>query len=184
MAKTRQELESEKQVSRAIFCKMLWGRNVLLLLCELMRGRLATSVICLNFDISPGAGRRRGSIPAGGSTEGGRTTTAARGRGPPAAAAAPPGGRTTSEEGRGDRPVTSVKVGRQKIQRYGISLQWNPALRSLVRSPHHYGHPSSVPSCIPRCKLALCNMVTSPMRSLLPSPAGDRISEVPRYMYY
>ena len=52
---------------------------------------------------------------------------------------------------------------------------------SLVRSPHHYGHPCSVPNCIPQCKLAPCNMVTSQLRSRLPSPVGDRISEVPLY---
>ena len=54
---------------------------------------------------------------------------------------------------------------------------------SLVRSPHHYGHPCSVPNCIPQCKLASCNMVTSQLRSRLPSPVGDRItiSEVPLY---
>ena len=50
---------------------------------------------------------------------------------------------------------------------------------SLVRSPHHYGHPFSVPNCIPQCNLAPFNTVTSPLRSLLPSPAGDRIREVP-----
>ena len=30
--------------------------------------------------------------------------------------------------------------------------------------------------------LTSCNMVTSPLRSLLPSPVGDRISEVPSYV--
>ena len=52
---------------------------------------------------------------------------------------------------------------------------------SLVRSPHHYGHPGSVPNCIPQCRLAPCNMVTSPLRSLLSSAVVDRISEVPLY---
>ena len=52
-----------------------------------------------------------------------------------------------------------------------------------VRSPHHYGHPCSVPNCIPRCKLAPCNRVISPLRSLLPSPVGDRIREVTLYNY-
>ena len=52
---------------------------------------------------------------------------------------------------------------------------------SLVKSPHHYGHPGSVPYCIPQCKLAPCNKVTSPLRSLLPSPVGDLITEVPMY---
>ena len=55
---------------------------------------------------------------------------------------------------------------------------------SLVRSPHHYGHPWSVPNCIIQGKLAPCNKVTSPLRSLLLSPAGDHISEVPLYNYY
>ena len=49
---------------------------------------------------------------------------------------------------------------------------------SLVRLPHHYGHPCSVPNCIPQCKFAPCNKVTSPLRSLLSSPVGDRINEV------
>ena len=40
---------------------------------------------------------------------------------------------------------------------------------SLVRSPHQYGHPCSVPNCIAQCKLAPCNTVTSPLRSLLSS---------------
>ena len=55
---------------------------------------------------------------------------------------------------------------------------------SLVRSPHHCSHPCSVPYCILQCKLDPCNKVTSPLRSLLPSPAGDRISEVPLYYLY
>ena len=52
---------------------------------------------------------------------------------------------------------------------------------AYVRSPHHYGHTGSVPNCMAQCKLASCNTVTSPLRSLLPSPVGARISEVPLY---
>ena len=37
---------------------------------------------------------------------------------------------------------------------------------SLVRSPH----PFAVPNCIPQCNFAPSNRVTSPLRSLLPSP--------------
>ena len=55
---------------------------------------------------------------------------------------------------------------------------------SLVRSPHNYGHPGSVPICILQCKLAPCNTVTYPLRSLLPSPGGDLISEVPLYILH
>ena len=54
---------------------------------------------------------------------------------------------------------------------------------SLVKPPHHYGHLCSVPNCIPPCKLAPCSMVTSPLRSLLSSPVGDRNSEVPLYSF-
>ena len=44
-------------------------------------------------------------------------------------------------------------------------VQWNLTLRS----PHHYGHPCPVPNCILLCKLAPCNKVTSPLRSLAQS---------------
>ena len=70
-----------------------------------------------------------------------------------------------------------------------LCLQWKPsssnvystAVTSLVRSPQNYGHPWSVPNCILQWKLAPCNKVTSPLMSRLPSPAGDRISEIPLY---
>ena len=67
---------------------------------------------------------------------------------------------------------------------YRIKLLYNLALRStyLVRSPHHYGHPCSVPKCIPQCKefeLAHCNTVT--LRTRLSRPVGDRNSGVPLY---
>ena len=52
---------------------------------------------------------------------------------------------------------------------------------SLVRKPPNYSHPGSVPNYIPQCKLPPCNMVTSPLRSLLPSPVRDLNSEVPLY---
>ena len=62
-----------------------------------------------------------------------------------------------------------------------ITVEPRLTVTSLVRSPHHYGHPCSVPYCIPQCKLALCNTGTFTLRSLLPSPMGDRTSEVPLY---
>ena len=55
------------------------------------------------------------------------------------------------------------------------------AVTSLVRKPPHYSH-RGVPNCISQCKTP-CNKVTSPLRSLLPSPVGDLNSQVPLYMY-
>ena len=56
---------------------------------------------------------------------------------------------------------------------------------SLIRLPHHYGHDCSVQKLYSGAKnrfnVAPCNMVTSTLRSPLPSPAGDRNSEVPLY---
>ena len=54
---------------------------------------------------------------------------------------------------------------------------------SLVRKPPNYSHPGSVPNYIPQCKLPPCNKVTSPLRSLLPSPVRDLNSEVPLYVF-
>ena len=53
-------------------------------------------------------------------------------------------------------------------------LQGSYALIQLGTLP--YGHHCSVPNCISQCKLAPCNTITSPLRSLLPSSVGDRIS--------
>ena len=55
---------------------------------------------------------------------------------------------------------------------------------SLVRSTLRCGHPCSVPNDDPEYKeyeVCLCNMATSPLRSLLLSPMGDRNCEVPLY---
>ena len=39
-------------------------------------------------------------------------------------------------------------------QIYTSTVEPHLTVTSLVRSPHHYGHPCSVPNCIPQCKLA------------------------------
>ena len=65
---------------------------------------------------------------------------------------------------------------------YVCTLEPRMTVTSLVRLPHHWGHHFAVPNCIPQCNLAPCNTVTSPLRSLLPSPMGDRIREVPLYV--
>ena len=70
-----------------------------------------------------------------------------------------------------------------RIYNESYTVEPHLTVTSLVRKPPHYSHPGSVPNCIPQCKYPPCNKVTSPLRSLLPSPVGDLNSEVPLYLY-
>ena len=65
---------------------------------------------------------------------------------------------------------------------YRYTVEPRLTVTSLVRSSHHYGHPSSVQKCIPPCKLAPCNTVASPLRSLLSSPMDYCDSTVPNFV--
>ena len=67
----------------------------------------------------------------------------------------------------------------QKVFRY--TVEPHLMVTSLVRKPPHYSHPGSVPNMYSTVQITPCNKVTSPLRSLLPSPVGELNSKVPLY---